>query len=335
MALPRQVQKTIEEVEELEKSLQAPKDAKKGKEKSTATQEVVQETLTQDADGQTVDEVEDSTDFEVEPAEEETPIQPNEPEVSEETWEHKYHRLQGKYDAEVPRLHQQLKDLSAQVDYLRKQAEAEPEVDEVEEAVVEKLVTDADIEEYGKEFIDLQRRIAKETLQGDLADLKAENARLRKALDHAGSQMGEVSFESKLHRLVPDFGEINNNPEWIKWLDTVDPFLRAPRRAIAQEAFNNGDADAIAHFVKLFRTDAGVESVAKPDRSSEVARQVQPSKTATSSAPVSQKGRTYTSSDIDGMFRKVTEFSSRQQFDKAKKLEAEIDAAFREGRVQV
>ena len=334
MALPKQVQKAINEVEEIEKSLQAPKKTKGTKEDSTATQEVVQEDLTQEIDGQTADD-DENTVLEAEPVEEEAPIQPNEPEVSEETWEHKYHRLQGKYDAEVPRLHQQLKDLAAQVDYLTQQRNAEPEVDEMEEAVVEKLVTDADVEEYGKEFIDLQRRIAKETLQGDLADLRAENAKLRKALDQAGNQMGEVTFESKLHRLVPDFAQINNDPAWIKWLDTVDPFLRAPRRAIAQEAFNNGDAEAIAHFVSLFRGNNGVEPVAKPDRSSEVARQVQPAKTVSSNAPVSQKGRTYSSADIDGMFRKVTEYSSRQQFDKAKKLEAEIDAAFREGRVQV
>jgi hypothetical protein len=324
MALPKQVQRQIEEVEELERQMQAPVD----KDKDTPKMEVVSE------DGQTTETEEENTeDLDVAAsAEDETPTQPNEPETSEVDWEHKYHRLQGKYDAEVPRLHQQLKDLAAQLEDLREQAKKPAE--KPEDTVVEKLVTDADVEEYGKEFIDLQRRIAKEAIQGDLAALKAENAKLKAELDQTGSQVGEVSFEARLHRLVPDFADINNNPEWIEWLDTVDPIIRAPRRAVAQDAFNRGDAEAVAHYVSLFRGNEGAAPV-KPDRSSELKRQVQPSKTVSSNAPVSQKGRTYSSADIDGMFRKITEYSSRQQFDKATKLEAEIDAAFREGRVQV
>jgi len=320
MALPKQVQKSIEEVEELEKQMQAPVGKVEDEESDTE-------------DGQTTEADNEATEDEVvAEGEEQTPPQSTEPEASKDAWEHKYHRLQGKYDAEVPRLHQQLKELSAQLEELR--AKAEKPVEKVEEAVAEKLVTDADVEEYGKEFIDLQRRIAKEAIQGDLAALKAENAKLKAALDQTGNQVGEVSFESRLHRLVPDFAQINNDPEWVAWLDTVDPIIRAPRRAVAQDAFNRGDAEAVAHYVSLFRGDANIEPV-KPDRSSELKRQVQPSKTVASSAPASQKGRTYSNADIDRMFDKVVELNSRSKFDEAKKLEAEIDSAFREGRVAI
>lgn len=317
MALPKQVQTSLDEVEELEKQMQAPVD------------EDVEDTA---EDGQTTEaESEEPQEQEVVAVEveDETPTQTNEPEVAEVDWEHKYHRLQGKYDAEVPRLHQQLRDLSEQVESMQPQ---ETKASPVEESVVEKLVTDADVDEYGQEFIDLQRRIAKEAIQGDLADLRKENAKLRAELEHTGSQVGEVNFEARLHRLVPDFADINNDPGWVEWLDTVDPIIRAPRRAIAQEAFNRGDAEAVAHYVSMYRGETGAEPV-KADRSSELKRQVQPTKTASSQTPVSSKGRTYTNADIEGLFNKVMMYTNRQQFDEAKKLEAEIDAAYREGRV--
>jgi len=317
MALPKQVQTSIDEIEELEKQMKAPVD-------TDAETAEVEDGQTTEAEEELVEDTEV-----VAEVDEETPTQTNEPEAAEVDWEHKYHRLQGKYDAEVPRLHQQLRDLSERIEAMQEQ---KPQATKEEETVVEKLVTDADIDEYGQEFIDLQRRIAKEAIQGDLAELRKENAKLRAELDQTGSQVGEVSFEARLHRLVPDFVDLNNDPGWVEWLDTVDPIIRAPRRAIAQDAFNRGDAEAVAHYVSLYRGDAGVEAV-KPDRSAEVKRQVQPSKTAASTAPSSRKGQTYTNADIEGMFNKVMMYTNRQQFDEARKLEAEIDAAFKEGRV--
>jgi hypothetical protein len=84
--------------------------------------------------------------------------------------------------------------------------------------------------------------------------------------------------------------------------------------------------------VAMFKKSvAPVEPTA--DKTEELERQIQPNRSATSTPPTSQKGKVYTNADIEKMFRKATDLGVKGRTDEAKKLEAEIDAAYMEGRV--
>ena len=142
----------------------------------------------------------------------------------------------------------------------------------------------------------------------------------------------KTSFEQRLHRLVPDFDAVNADPKWIAWLNEFDPLIRGPRKLVAQEAFNRGDAEAVADYVKLFReVTAPVEPA--PQVTEELERQIQPSRSASSTQTASPKGKTYSTADITKMFNKVAQLGNQGKVDEARKLEAEIDAAYMEGRV--
>jgi hypothetical protein len=314
MGLPKQVEQQLKELEALEKQLTAPPEEPPKEEPPKAEAEQQPEIP------------------EAKP--EAKPSEPVSQDNSEDkVWQQKYKTLQGMYDAEVPRLHAQVKELQAYVDKLRQDAEAKPT--KTEEVKREKLVTDADVEAFGADLIEVQRKVAREVameFKAEIEDLRAKNAELVKQIQQTGSQIGEVTFEQRLHRLVPDFAQINADPKWVAWLDEYDPLIRAPRRAVAQQAFNSGDAEGVAHYVKLFR-EATSEPVANEAKQTEVQRQVQPTRSAASQTPVSQKGRTYTTKDVEKMFQKITSLNVAQKFDEAKKLEAEIDAAYMEGRV--
>lgn len=314
MALPKQVQKAIEEVAAVEAQMKAPVEP----EVAAAQPE---------NDEQTTEAIAVETQAEL-PTAEETPPQPTPVERVEDNWEHKYRRLQGKYDAEVPRLHAQVKELAAALEELKAVREAPP----APVTVAEALVTDADVSEYGADLINLQRRVAREELRAEFEALKATNEDLRKQIQQTGSQVGALNFEQRLHRMVPDFPEVNESPAWIAWLDVVDPISRVPRRVIAQEAYRRGDAEAVAHYVSLYRAEHG-EAPVKVDRTKEIARQVQPTRTAATTAPSSKQGRIYSSKDVEALFKKVASLSAMQRFDEAKKLEAELDAAFMDGRI--
>jgi hypothetical protein len=273
-----------------------------------------------------------------EPKPVESKPEPTEPVVAEETWQQKYKTLKGMYDAEVPRLHADLRELKSQVDSLRKAAEAKP-AEPVKPATPEKLVTDADVEAFGSDLIEVQRKVAREVaaeFRGELDAMKAENDKLREQLTATGTQVSEASFEQRLHRLVPDFEAVNADPKWIEWLNEVDPLLRGPRMTVAQGAFNRGDAEGIAHYVSLFKATLAPATPAEPtpSKAEEIARQVQPTRSASSAAPVSQQGKVYTDMDIQKMFRRAIEMSAKGQNDEARKLEAEIDSAYKEGRVK-
>lgn len=312
MALPRQVEAQLRELEALEKQLT-------------------------DAQNPAPNPAEPPKDPQPAPAEP-TPVEPTptptEPVVAEEKWEQKYKTLKGMYDAEVPRLHADLRDLKAQVDSLRKAAETKP-VEPAKPAIAEKLVTDADVEAFGSDLIEVQRKVAREVaaeFRGELEAMRVENEKLREQLTTTGTQVSEASFEQRLYRLVPDFETVNADPKWIAWLNEVDPLIRAPRSSVAQQAFNRGDAEGVAHYVSLFKQNtAPVEPAA--DKATELELQIQPNRGATSAPTASPKGKVYTNSDIEKMFRKAADLGTKGQSDAAKKLEAEIDAAFMEGRV--
>jgi hypothetical protein len=317
MALPRQVEAQLRELEALEKQLaegQNPAPAEPNQPPAQPPQ--------------------DPQPAPAEPKPVEPTPTPTEPVVAEEKWEQKYKTLKGMYDAEVPRLHADLRDLKAQVDNLHKAAEAKP-VEQAKPKTAEKLVTDADVEAFGSDLIEVQRKVAREVaaeFRGELDAMRAENDKLREQLNSTGTQVSEASFEQRLYRLVPDFEAVNTDPKWINWLSEIDPLLRAPRSSVAQQAFNRGDAEGVAHYVSLFRQTVNpVEPTA--NKTNELELQIQPNRSATSTPPNSQKGKVYTNADIEKMFRKATDLGIRGQTDAAKKLEAEIDAAFMEGRV--
>jgi hypothetical protein len=321
MALPKQVEAQLKALEELEKQLT------QGNEPKPA------EPAEPSEDPKPADPPADPKPADPEPKPADPKPAPVDPEVPEEKWEQKYKTLKGMYDAEVPRLHADVRELKSQVESLRKAAETKPV--EVKPTTPEKLVTDADVEAFGSDLIEVQRKVAREVaaeFRSELDAMKAENQKLRDQLTATGTQVSEATFEQRLHRLVPDFQDVNVNPQWIEWLNEVDPLLRAPRKSVAQDAFNRGDAEAVAHYIGMFKQSITPVKPTK-DVTEELERQVQPNRTASSNAPVSQKGKTYTTADIDKMFKQVAELGNRGKVEEAKKLEAEIDAAYMEGRV--
>jgi hypothetical protein len=321
MALPRQVEAQLRELEQIEKQIaESQNPAPASPEPESADTSPAESSTPEPVVKQQV------------PVE--TKPEPTEPAIAEETWQSRYIALKGKYDAEVPRLHADVRELKAQVDSLRKASETKP-VETKKPTVAEKLVTDADVEAFGSDLIEVQRKVAREVaaeFRGELDAMRAENEKLREQLTSTGTQVSEASFEQRLYRMVPDFEVVNADPKWIAWLNEVDPLLRAPRSSVAQQAFNRGDAEGVAHYVALFKqSNKPVEPTA--DKTEELERQIQPNRSATSTPPTSQKGKVYTNADIEKMFRKATDLGVKGRVDEAKKLEAEIDAAFMEGRV--
>ena len=195
----------------------------------------------------------------------------------------------------------------------------------------DKYVSDEDVANYGEDFVDIQRRItldATRDLRKQVEDLKAQ-------LAQQGSQVQSVSFEAQLLKAVPDFEQINADPAWIEWLNEVDPLIRGPRRAVAQQAYANGDVEAVKSYVDLWRkSQAPAQPAPAVSRQQELQRQVQPSR-ATTSAPSSGAKKTYTMSEAEALFNRIQHLTAQGRIDEAKRLDAEISAAYAEGRISV
>ena len=314
MALPKQVEQQLREVEEIEKQMGA-----LGNSEETAT-----------VDDQQTD-----------PATAEEPIAP-EPEVREpevkptSDWEHKYRTLEGKYNAEVPRLHQQNKELVTTLQALQEKVElldaAAPST-----SAEDRLVSDKDVEAYGQELIDVQRRVAREVLSSELKARDVKIAQLEKALNKTGGDVAVMSFEQRLAMEVPDFAAINVDPKWIDWLEETDPYTGEPRRAFAELAYNNGDIAKIRKVVDFYKSSTNQTSanVDRQQRQTELERQITPTRanTAPSTTP-SVKDRIYSEAQMTMEFDKVRELNVSGKYDEAAKLENELSEAYMQGRVR-
>lgn len=321
MALPKQVQAQLAEVEELEKEL-ALNEAKENKGEEP-TLEVVEDTK---------DEVKNE-----QPALEEVKPADDSKEVKDD-FKQKYSTLRGKYDAEVPRLHQQVRDLTDQLQGIKNDMEAAKKVDSETSKEEVSYITDADREEYGDDLIDFQRRVAKEAskeYEGRFAQQEKVIEELRKQVSSTGDQVGEMSFSQKLNVLVPGFDQLDNDEGWVSWLNGYDPMSRGPRRDQAQAAFDRGDADAVAHYVGLYRESTVPVEQGKNSRQAELEKQVTPNRSSSTSASKSLAGsKIYTSKQMDNAWAKTRTLNTQGKYEEAAKLEAELTSAYMEGRVK-
>ena len=333
MALPKQVQQQLDEVEELEKQLEA-----QGEEVEAKPEVKKKKTSKKAKAKDTEVEVTDDEPIEEPVAVEATPADDSIEEVSE-SFKQKYATLRGKYDAEVPRLHQQVKELTDQMNAIREEAHAAKKVEAEKPKEKVSYVTDADREEYGDDLIDFQRRVAKEVSQ-DYEERFEQQSRviqdLQSKISNTDNQVGEVGFTQKLNALVPGFDQLDSDERWVAWLNEIDPMTRGPRRDQAQAAFNSGDAEAVAHYVSLFR--GSIEPVAngKSDRQTELEKQVTPSRSASTVASKSSNNssKVYSEKELDRGWTKIRDLNSQGKYDDAEKLEAELTVAYMEGRVK-
>jgi hypothetical protein len=261
------------------------------------------------------------------------PLRPEADAEEELTWRQRYRTLDGMIEA-ANRRNSALEGQLAQIQQQLEQASSVHTPHRPEE----NLVTDEEVESFGADVIDIQRRVARAAvapLQEQLEELRQENKRLNERVGQTGSRVETMSFEQKLKLEVPDFDKLNADPKWAAWLDEVDPLLRAPRRIVAQAAYERGDVVATAAYVELFRGSAKPVSNNVNEASAELRNQVAPSRSmSNTSAPENSQERVYTEAEAGALFDKVAMLYRQGKNEEASKLDAEVTAAYNAGRVR-
>lgn len=258
-----------------------------------------------------------------------------EPVVTEETWQHKFTSLKGKYDAEVPRLHADLRLMRDEISQLRNSRVDPPKP--IEAPAQPSLVTDKDKEAFGTDLIDLIDRATEQKT----VPLKAENERLTRELNQVKGNVGSVEqrqvvsdkdrFLMSLDGKISDWRVTNTDEKFLSWLMEVDPVYGLPRQAALETAYNNLDVERTANIFRAFKPDA--PAAPRPNGKEELERQVTPRRTRQTTTPqVAGDKKFYTQGEIGNFYDQW-----RKGFftdDEAKQLESAIEAAVAEGRVR-
>lgn len=268
-------------------------------------------------------------------------------------FEQKYKTLQGMYNAEVPRLHEDLKSNQQRVRDLEALVASFTAVNPTSAAPAAPVqVTEADRVEYG-DSIEMMRKVTQEQLHPFHTRLTAMETALNNLATNMNTSVipqvrqvaqqqalsAEDRFWNDLSRDVPNWMQINNDPAFKAWLLEVDPLTGTARQSFLKQAQDRLD---ISRVVAFFRTFAGAGTAAaatgetqlQPARSaSELERQIAPSKARGGKPPANNEAKTYTHPEIAQFYADVLKGVYRGREAERNKTEADIIAATREGRI--
>jgi len=215
--------------------------------------------------------------------------------------EQRYKVIQGKYNAELPKL-------QAEIRQLREEAS--------------KIVPEATKDEED-DFPELTERV--KPLEEKLQQFEAKQAQTE-------AEQSNDQLLRELTSLVPNWQEINVNPDFLSWLSEDDPMTGTQRQQAVTDAEQNRDAVRISAIMETWQATQQRKAVTRPN---DLERKVTPS----NKAGGEPKGkRTYTHGEIDQHFKSVrldkrngnwTEERERQ----AKQFERELFAAEIDGRI--
>lgn len=237
--------------------------------------------------------------------------------------QNKYNSLRGKYDAEVPRLNQTVRDMEAQINALREENDRLQEVAATQEPPVG--LTEQDVDVYGQDMVDMVQRTARQvagTSNVETARLRSEIEQL-KAQMNATKQASDASAEREFTRVfdeaIPNWRELNEDPEFLEWLKTPIPGYGVPRQIALNGAVAQMDAHQAVEIFKEFIQ----EKQAK--RGNGLSRQIQPDYARRSVQPAGTVPQTWTQAKVSEFYERARrgEFTPEQY----QRLENELNDA--------
>lgn len=265
--------------------------------------------------------------------------------MPQDEWQQRYETLQGKFSAEVPRLHEAVRERDGVIQSLNQRLQ------QLEQAMsnnaatqtppkAKALVTPKDEETFGTDLIDAMRRVTREETQALLTRIGNAEKYIQQSLqavDRFQRVEQEVAttrqdrFWAEVESAVPEWKAINSSKEWLAWLAEYDPLAGAVRQQALAAAQQGLDHQRVIAMFKLFMGGPKAQSRSQAQPNAELARQVAPSRSATSTSAPTEK-RTYTGADYQyWVDHRRTHDTPKDKLDA---MRAEMERAYSEGRIQ-
>lgn len=290
----------------------------------------------------------------------------------QEGWEQKYKVLQGKYNAEVPRLQTKVRDQDEAIRQLRDQLTATQNLlaslsaqrgsapaDEPPTARTPaqpmKLVKDEEVREFGADLIDVMRRVVREeAAQLVPTEVERRVAPVAQRVDQVAqvttnvaqrvAQSDQQTVLTMLDQQVPKWRELNEDQGFLDWLDQIDPFSGYKRGALLQQAYKAHDGPRVVAFfngylkehaaVTLPASSAAPAPAGVPQKTLDKFVAPGTPKTGAAGAPDGSGKRVWSRAEIGKFYADVQAGRFKTRPEEQKKLEADIFAAQREGRIR-
>jgi len=165
-----------------------------------------------------------------------------------EDWQAKYNSLQGKYNAEVPRMAADLRSMRDEMAAIR--ATTVAPAPNPEPAEKKTVVSDQDTADYGEDLIDLIRRVSRGEASELTGQLTPQIETIRGQVAQSKVQQVTSGIYAKLDAAVGDWRDINRSADFLSWLEQSDPYAGDIRKNLIGDAFQKGDGERVAAFFK-------------------------------------------------------------------------------------
>jgi len=257
--------------------------------------------------------------------------------------EQQYRTLLGKYNAEVPREQHRTADLQQEITALKAEiatmkagkpadktnakpaATKEAEIPSATDPANPYGLTDEE-REFGSEMIGMAEKIAKKIIEREVGDIRGKTETVTNEL----SQRRQEKFYGDLDGLAPDWRTLNADAGFAAFCQEVEPNSGLLWQDIIDAGQQRMDPVRVSNVFNAFRQKAGgTKPAPKSAAVTSVDAQVAPD-AAPSPAPGGKK--VYTLKEYDALMNNI--IHGRYPNEKARKIEAELDAAINEGRVK-
>jgi hypothetical protein len=268
-----------------------------------------------------------------------------------ENWEQKYKALKGKYDAEVPRMAADLREMRGQMDALvaaQQRAAEKPK----EPAPKKDVVTEQDMTDYGEDLIAFIRKVADNAAEAAVNNLTPRLEQIQGQVVQSAQKQATNTVYSKLDADIQDWRDINKSAEFLDWLAQKDAFAGDYRKNLLARAFEDGDAERVAAFFKGFLAESQAVTPNPTAQGAPVA-QVTPQPGQNSQTQVSleqlagpaggpsagnvntqpEQAPSWTRAQIASFYKDVREGAFRNNPEQQARIEASIATAMAENRI--
>lgn len=284
-------------------------------------------------------------------------------------WEHKYKVLQGKYNAEVPRLQRQLQENEQLLRDMRQQltntqtmlASLGPGQSAASQNAAppaqpaQRRVKDDEIKAFGPDLYDFIKRASLEAVLPEVERVSAPIAQRLSKAEQAAQGAAKTVNEEAVRKLyaylaqeVPDWEQMNEDQSpggFLAWLGQIDPYAGLPRDQLLAQAYEAHDGPRVVAFFKGFKNENAAvtpqpqtpaPAPAPEEQMMQLVAPGTPKAGPASGAPNDAGKRVWTRNDVQALYAKINEFTKKAKPvpQELRALEADLIRAQSEGRIR-
>jgi hypothetical protein len=294
-----------------------------------------------------------------------TPPAAQTPPQEQPNFEHQFKSLQGRYrntEEENKRMAGQIQDMQR----LLAQVNAPPPPPAPNDgsgvrftgpvagrAPAPRRVTEKEITDYGQDLIDVVGRRGMEVIDATIApELGRINSELQFLKQQVGGVRQTVAYDGQsrmydmLKKEVPHWEQINSHPEFVRWLGVSDPLSGQIRHNMLIEAFNGQQTTRVVEFFRRFLADQATSGLQNNGQQPgmtinsggtpqvDLMALAAPGRAKTGQTQVSPDRPIVERAEISQFYRDKALGHYKGRDDEVSRIEQEIFAASREGRIR-